>query len=144
EIVFANDMAMEIFGAQRAHELTDAPTYFIVPEAELKATLQRMESVRDGIPSTAADRKFVRLDGTEVDVKEMGFTFIFSAWNTVQMVFRDITEKKRTEAMVRKNETLFTQLFNSIQMATVMLDERGKVQQINEGFRTMFGYVLEE
>ena len=144
EIVFANDMAMQIFGARRAHELTDAPTYFFVPEAELKATLQRMESVRDGIPSTAAERKFVRLDGTEVDVEEMAFPFIFRARNTVQMVFRDITEKKRTEAMVRKNETLFTQLFNSIPMATVMLDERGKVQQINEGFRTMFGYELEE
>lgn len=144
EIVFANDMAMQIFGAQRARELNDAGRYFFVPEAEREAMVRRMESVRDGIPSNAVERKFVRLDGTEVDVEEMAFPFIFRARNTVQVVFRDITEKKRTEAMVRKNETLFTQLFNSIPMATVMLDERGKVQQINEGFRKMFGYELEE
>src|SRR5690606_16221603 len=144
EIVFANDMAMQIFGAQRARELSDAGRYFFIPEAEREAMSRRMESVRDGIPSNAIERKFIRLDGTEVDVEDMALPFIFRARNTVQVVFRDITEKKRTEAMVRKNETLFTQLFNSIPMATVMLDERGKVQQINEGFRKMFGYELEE
>src|SRR5690606_38155481 len=47
-------------------------------------------------------------------------------------------------ARIRKNETLFTQLFNSVPMAVVMLDATGKVEQINPGFGEMFGYKLEE
>ena len=144
EIVFANDMASQILGADRGADLMRADTFFFVREHERGEMARRMENVREGIPSRSVERRFVRLDGTEVDVEETAFPFIFQARNAVQIVFRDISEKKRTEAMVRKNETLFTELFNSIPMATVMLDETGKVRQINEGFRKMFGFELEE
>src|SRR5690606_41994468 len=59
EIVFANDMAMQIFGARRARELNDAPPYFSVPGAEREAMAHRMESVRDGIPSNEIGRAHV-------------------------------------------------------------------------------------
>lgn len=144
DIVFANDMASQILGAQRGSDLLQADPFFFVPASEREEMASRMENVREGIPSRSVERKFIRLDGSEVDVEEMAFPFIFRARNAVQIVFRDISEKKRTEAMVRKNETLFTELFNSIPMATVMLDETGKVLQINEGFRKMFGYELAE
>lgn len=144
EIVFANDMASQILGVPRWSELLQSGTFFFIPEQEREEMIRRMENVREGIPSRSVERKYVRVDGTEVDIEEMAFPFIFQAQNAVQIVFRDISEKKRTEAMVRKHETLFTELFNSIPMATVMLDETGKVQQINEGFRKMFGYELAE
>ena len=144
EIVFANDMASQILGAERGSNLMETNTFFFVPEQERQEMTRRMDNVREGIPWRSGERKFRRLDGSEVDVEVMAFPFIFQAENAVQIVFRDISEKKQTEAMVRKNETLFTELFNSIPMATVMLDETGKVQQINEGFRKMFGFELAE
>lgn len=144
EIVFANDMASQILGAERGVDLMRTETFFFVPDQEREEMTRRMDNAREGIPSRSVERKFLRLDGTEVDVEETSFPFIFQAKNAVQIVFRDISEKKRTEAMVRKNETLFTELFNSIPMATVMLDETGNVRQINEGFRKMFGFELKE
>src|SRR5690606_1289569 len=48
------------------------------------------------------------------------------------------------EALGKKNETLFTQLFNSAPMGVVMLNEQGKVEQVNRGFREVCGYELDQ
>jgi PAS domain S-box-containing protein len=144
QIVFSNDMANQILGAKRSKDLTDAGILCFVPEVSRDAARKELEAARQGVPSRSSERKFVRLDGNVVDVEEMAFPFIFRDKDAVQIVFRDISEKKLTEARVRKNETLFTGLFNSIPMATVMLDKGGKVEQINEGFRKMFGFELAE
>jgi len=62
-------------------------------------------------------------------------------------IILDITDRKlrehEAEALSKKNETMFTQLFNSAPMGVVLLDEHGKVELVNQGFREMFGYTLD-
>lgn len=62
-------------------------------------------------------------------------------------IILDITERKlreqEAEALSKRNETMFTQLFNTAPMGVVLLDEHGKVELVNQGFREMFGYNLE-
>lgn len=144
KIVFTNDMANQILGAVKSMDLIDTDPLAIVGPAYREHAEQRMEKVRRGETAHLIEQKYIRTDGAEVYVEEMAFPFTFRDKDAVQVIFRDITEKKQAEARIRKNETLFTQLFNSIPMATVMLDENGKVQQINHGFKQMFGYELEE
>jgi len=61
-------------------------------------------------------------------------------------IIMDITDRKirehEAEAVSKKNETMFSQLFNSAPMGVVLLDEHGKVELVNQGFREMFGYDL--
>jgi PAS domain S-box-containing protein len=62
-------------------------------------------------------------------------------------IILDITDRKirerETEALSKKNETMFSQLFNSTPMGVVLLNEHGKVELVNQGFREMFGYDLD-
>ena len=144
KVVFANDTAILILGASSSKELLGAdPTSFVLP-AFAEQVKQRLEKVLKGETIPYLEQRYVRLDGIEVDVEEMAFPFMYRNDRAVQVIFRDISEKKQTEARIRKNETLFTRLFNSIPLATVMLDGSGKVQQINRGFEEMFGFHLEE
>lgn len=52
--------------------------------------------------------------------------------------------KKQEEERVKKDEALFTKLFNTVPLAVVMLDVNGKVLLVNRGFNEMFGYELIE
>jgi PAS domain S-box-containing protein len=63
-------------------------------------------------------------------------------------IILDITDRKlreqQAEAISKKNETMFTQLFDSAPMGVVMLSATGQVELVNQGFREMFGYDLED
>lgn len=52
----------------------------------------------------------------------------------------DINERKLSEAIIKKNEQLFTQLFENAPLGIVLLDEKHKVVQMNKGFEDLFGY----
>lgn len=62
-------------------------------------------------------------------------------------IILDITQRKcreqEAEEVSKRNETMFTQLFNSAPMGLVLLDDHGKVELVNQGFREMFGYDLD-
>ncbi len=144
KVVFCNDMAGSILGAMKYQELIGLEASRFVQADHHEFYLERLAQAQQGNPVPLCEQVYVRLNGSEVEVEEMAFSFLFKNQKAAQIIFRDITEKKSAEASIRKNETLFTRLFNSIPMATVMLDSGGKVVQINAGFREMFGYELDE
>jgi PAS domain S-box-containing protein len=61
-------------------------------------------------------------------------------------IILDINNRKLREheaaAVSKKNETMFTQLFDSAPMGVVLLSATGQVELVNSGFREMFGYDL--
>lgn len=144
KLVFVNDMAASIIGASRAKDLLGMDVLKFVHPSQRPQIRERMAKVLNGEPVPLMEQKYIKLDGQEIDVETIAFPFLFKDSPAVQVIFRDISEKKQAEARIRKNETLFTQLFNSVPMAVVMLDDTGKVEQINPGFEEMFGYKLEE
>ncbi len=144
KLVFANAHAHLILGAQKPTEIVGTHVMNYIHPDYRENLLERMREVAAGVPAPMIEQKFVRVDGKIIDVEAMAFPFIFKGAPSVQVIFRDITERKATEARVKKNETLFSQLFQNIPMAVVMLDEGGKVEQINKGFEAMFGYDVSE
>lgn len=142
-VVFANHQAHIIVGAE-PRALYGMDTHSFIHPDYLPAINERIRQVSAGEPVPMADEKFVSLDGRIIDVEAMAFPFVFKGRPAIQVIFRDITQRKITEAQVRKKETLFTQLFQNIPMAVVMLDENGKVSGINKGFEQMFGFGEDE
>jgi PAS domain S-box-containing protein len=139
-LVFANAQAYSIFGVKPAKSLVGTSVLdFVHPDYRLKIG-ERMKEVAAGVPVPMMEQKYLRADGKVVDVEAMAFPFSYQGEPCVQVIFRDITEKKLTEARIKKNETLFTQLFQNVPLAVVMLDDNGKVFQVNRGFEQMFGY----
>lgn len=144
KLQFANLQAHLILGSKKTKELVGTDIMNFVHPDYHDIVLRRMQEVESGIPAPMIEQKYVSLDGKIVDVEAMAFPYTFKGEPSVQVIFRDITEKKQIEARIKKNETLFTQLFQNIPMAVVMLDETGKVFQVNRGFEQMFGYERNE
>lgn len=141
-LVFANSYAYRVFGADETKDFSGSDIFQYMHPDFKAATIRRMNKVLDGKPVPLAEQKYLRVDGSEIDVEAMAYPINYNGEPCVQVVFRDIADRKLAEARIKKGETFFAQLFQNAPMAVVMLDEVGKVVQLNRGFEEMFGYKL--
>jgi PAS domain S-box-containing protein len=140
KLVYANTTAYQTLGASRSKELIGTDITRFVHPSYRAAVASRIEKTMSGESVPMLEQKFIRTDGHEIIVEATASPIVYNHEPAVQVVFRDITEHKQTEQQIKKNELLFTKLFDSVPMAVVMLDDSGRVQQINNGFVEMFGY----
>lgn len=142
KLLFANAQAYHILGASKSMHLVGTDVLnFVHPDFHSRI-IRRMKEVADGLPAPMVEQKYVRLDGRVIDVETMAFPYNFHGEPCVQVTFRDITERKQAEEKIKKNEILLGQLFQNLPTAVVMLNDAGKVEQVNHGFEEMFGYSL--
>lgn len=143
-LVFANAQAHVILGANKTRSLIGTDVLnFVDPEHDHRI-IGWMKDVSGRLPGAMVEQKYKRLDNKTIDVETMAFPYDYLGEACVQVIFRDITERKQTETRIKKNETLLAQLFQNIPMAVVLLTDSGKVEQVNKGFEEMFGYTLTE
>lgn len=143
KLVFANSQAHVILGAQQSELIGTHVLNYVHPDYRDKI-LHRLKEVASVAPARMVEQKYVRVDGKVIDVEATAFPFMYKGAPSIQVIFRDITERKQAEARIKKNETMFTQLFQNVPIAVVLLDENGKVNQVNHGFQQMFGFDMHE
>lgn len=143
KLVFANSQAYQILACKKSDELIGTDVLNFVHSDYHQRIARRMKEA-GGLLAPMVEQKYVRMDGKVIDVETMSSPFIFQGEPCMQVIFRDITERKQTEERIKKNETLLAQLFQNIPMAVVLLNDQGKVEQVNKGFEEMFGFTLDE
>lgn len=144
QIVFANTQAYMILGADTSQRLIGTEiSKFIAPDRQ-HWVVGKVKDVALGLPVAMTEQQYIRFDGKRIDVETMEFPYNYRGEPCQQLIFSDITDRKRTETRIRKNETLLAQLFQNIPMAVVLLTDNGKVEQVNKGFEEMFGYTMAE
>jgi PAS domain S-box-containing protein len=142
-IVFANAQAQVILCVEPNASLIGKDILSFV-EREHHPYVIRSMRIQGGAPEAMVEQKYLSIYGLPIDVETMAFPYNYRGESCVQVVFRDITERKQTETRVKRNEILLAQLFQNIPMAVVLLTDSGRVEQVNKGFEEMFGYALAE
>jgi PAS domain S-box-containing protein len=104
-VAFANSACVRLLGAHSAEDVLARPIFdFIHPEHHLLERDSIAALVERGGRSALAERKFVRLDGTTVDVETVASVLPFQGRSAIQVFVRDITERKRMESALAKSE----------------------------------------
>jgi PAS domain S-box-containing protein len=142
-LVLANAFAHKLLKAEPNALIGRNVLDFVHPESR-ELVEERMKRVSAGEFLPMAQERLVCVDGEVIEVETLAVPYTFRKKPAIQLIVRDITEHKRTQEAIRKNETFFTQLFENVPMAVVMLDEVGQVELVNKGFTEMFGYSLGE
>jgi PAS domain S-box-containing protein len=143
-LVYANNYAAKILGAQSNEELIGKEVTTFVHPSSLPATLERLKVLAQGNPVPIVEQQFIRLDGQAIYVEVDTHHCTFKGAPAIQSVVRDITPEWEVRLGKLRSETLFSQLFKSSPFGLVMLDEKGYVVQLNDGFEKMFGYTIQE
>jgi PAS domain S-box-containing protein len=101
--VFVNSAAVQMFGAGGPRELIGRAVYSIIRPDFHEIVRERILMMgRTGVTSPPRELKMLRLDGSEIDVESRGTSVFLEGKRVFQIVFRDITERKKAEQALRE------------------------------------------
>ncbi|MGO8931338.1 MAG: PAS domain S-box protein [Limisphaerales bacterium] len=101
-IVLVNPAALQLFGASRAEQLLGKSPFELF-HPDLHAVMrERIGRVLAGLRVPVLEEKIVRLDGLAVDVEVVASPVTDHGEQAVQVLLRDITERKRAQAALRQ------------------------------------------
>ncbi|MGH2554232.1 MAG: PAS domain S-box protein, partial [Actinomycetota bacterium] len=103
-IEFANRAAARLVGARSPDALLGASVLKHVHADSQPEVLAQLQDLQEGRPVPLVAERFVRLDGSAVDVEVAATPFHYEGEAAVQMVARDATDRVRAEEALRSSE----------------------------------------
>jgi PAS domain S-box-containing protein len=118
KIVFVNPAGLKLLGAEKSEQVIGKPVIEVVHPDSRKIAGDRIElmhSKKVAVP--LIEEKFIKMDGSVVDVDVVATPFMYKGKNAVQVIVRDATERKRIENELKKREAEYKRIseeFNAI------------------------------
>jgi two-component system, NarL family, sensor histidine kinase UhpB len=103
-IVFLNPAAVRLFGASDAEQVLGRSPFDLFHPDTHAHIRDRVARVLAGETAPLMEQKLVGLDGTMTDVEVTGALLDDAEGRAIQVIVRDITERKRAEAALRESE----------------------------------------
>jgi PAS domain S-box-containing protein/putative nucleotidyltransferase with HDIG domain len=97
-----------------------------------------------GLPTGPDELVLNRKDNSKVIVEIFTYPVKIKGRTLTLGIARDITERKKVEEVLHKSQQEFASIFDNSPEASVYLDEKSRVLDINSRFSELFGYNLEE
>lgn len=114
KFVFANESAARLLGAASPEELIGIEALRIVHPDFHDTVRSRIEAEERGLSVPLIEEKFVRLDGSIVEVEVAGLPATYRGRPGGQIVVRDITERRMAEKELQDTQTRYRALVESI------------------------------
>ena len=136
-MVFMNAAALHLFGADNAEELLGRSPFDVFGLDCYAGVREPGGKPLEGRPAPAFEQKIVRLDGAVRDVEVSAALFVDSEGPAIQVILRDITERKAVEEALRKAkddlerrvEERTAELSLSVQMLEEEVGRRARAEQ---------------
>ncbi|TWT32714.1 PAS domain S-box protein [Blastopirellula retiformator] len=123
KVVLANEKAVECLGGTSDADLIGRPIEdFIVPD-ERQSVRERISSLYKGEPTTAAEQHMLCVDGRTIDVSVAGTPIDYLGHPACQIVFLDITERKRAELALKIRERAIASTTNGVFIVSLSENE---------------------
>jgi PAS domain S-box-containing protein len=103
-IEFANAATARLVGAQSPADLLGRSILQFVHPDSRPLVLTRLQRLRMGVNVSLVEERFIRLDGSAIDVEVAATPFTHEGTQAVQVVARDITDRRGAEASLRRQK----------------------------------------
>jgi PAS domain S-box-containing protein len=143
-IVFVNPAALRLFGALSPDQVIgQSPLRFFPPDRHTHIR-ERVRQLLMGKDVPAVEETLLRLDGSMRDVEITGTLFEDPPDRAIQVMVRDITERKRTELALRESEERLTLAFAGAQEGVWDWNLETGAVVYSSHWRKMLGYGEDE
>jgi len=142
KLEFINPSGARLLGADTADQLVGYPVMdFIHPEYHTMVR-ERFRQLDEDKPAPLIEEKYIRLDGEQIDVEVTAIPITYRNEPAIQVVFRDITARKKAEAALRANQALLRSAIESIPFDFFALDMGGHYILQNSTCKDRWGALL--
>ncbi len=140
KVVFVNNQCAQLLRVDSTDQLIGrAVIEFVHPDSR-KNVIERMEQIAAGrVALPSEEEKFIRGDGTVVDVEVKAIPTMYENRPAVQIIVRDITERRRIESALRESEEVFNQLMEHSPIYVFFKDENIRTTRLSRNFESMIG-----
>jgi PAS domain S-box-containing protein len=145
KIVFLNPTAARLLGATKPEEILGKSVLDLVHPDYRGAVSERIRQVLgDGKPIPPIEEKLIRLDGVPIDVELLSIPTTYQDQPAVQFVFRDITERKKTEAQIIRAKREWELTFDAVPDLIMIIDKEHRILRANRATGERLGVRLDE
>ncbi len=139
KFLYINPSGVKLIGANDQSELIGTPVLNIVhPDYQEKVARRIASALKEKKPQPMEEEKFIRLDGSVIDVEVISVPIMYEGKQAVQVVVRDITERKRMEERLRQSETYYRHLVEIVPNGVAIVDKRGNMTYGSKRMREIF------
>ncbi len=132
KLIYVNPSAIKMIGAKSAQDLIGKPILDWVPPDYREIALERIKSITDtGIATPLIQEKFLKLDGTVIDVEVQSTSIVYDGKPAIHVAMRDITAQKRVEDALRQREERYRVLAEAAHDIIVLINDRHEVEYAN-------------
>lgn len=126
KIVFVNRQLEKMLGAQRREEImTKTVMELVHPDSRADVANRMKIMAESGKPVRMIEEKFIRLDGTAIDVEAGASPTSYQGRPAVMVVVHDISERKRNEKALIDARAQINMILSSMQDIVFMFDPDG-------------------
>jgi PAS domain S-box-containing protein len=133
KIVYINPAGARLLGASSAKELLGKPVKGLIHPRRQSSVEDKLRRVSPDLGTAQlGEQQFLRQDGNEIDVEVTAQPFVHAGEEAVQMVFRDVTERRQIEAALHTSEERLRTVIANAPIVLFALDQAG-VFTLSEG-----------
>jgi PAS domain S-box-containing protein len=140
-VVFANAAAARLVGAAAPSAIVGRSVLdFVHPDYRSVVVERVREMVDQGARAPLIAERFLRLDGTPVEVEVQAGPLAYQGRPAIQVVARDVGERRRAEEQLRTQAAALNAAANSI----LLMDLEGRIEWANRALLNLTGYSAAE
>ena len=99
KFVYINSAGAKLLGANSSEKIIGQSLWQFIPPEYVEIEKQRLQQVQQqGKQTHLQEEKLIRLDGEAIDVEIVGIPYTYDSKAATQIIIRDITERKQTQA----------------------------------------------
>lgn len=140
KLVYANDAGAQLLGAERAEEVIGQQIIDVVSPRRWQNVQELIDDFLEEKKVPRIEKKFIRLDGSAVDVEVAAIPFTYEGKPAMQLVAQDISRRKKAEEALQESERCFREILENIQLVAVMVDNKGKILFCNDFMLQLTGW----
>jgi two-component system, NarL family, sensor histidine kinase ComP len=140
KFVFVNSAGVKLIGAQSPQELIGKSILDVVHPDSRSEVIDRLRYMAEGKEAPLFEEKFVKFDGSVINVEVVGIPFTYLGQIATQVVVRDITERKLAEEALNLEKENFRYSLDDSPLGVRIATIEGNTIYANKALLDFYGY----